>query len=274
MADEAGKQGPLIARGRTAEVYAWGEHRVLKLILPGFPATIADREAQIGEVVYRAGVGAPRVDGTLTVDGRAGIVYERVDGPSMGGVLVARPWTLFRLAGQLAELHAAVHRASGAGLPSRRERLQRAIAGAPRLSGDAKAAVLQALARLPDGDRLCHGDFHPFNVLMAARGPVLIDWLDAASGPPAADVARTILLLTGGALPPGTGAARGLLLQAVRRLFCAIYLRRYLALHPLPRPQPEAWRLPVAAARLSEHIPEEERALAALVDRALKRRPS
>lgn len=46
-------------------------------------------------------------------------------------------------------------------------------------------------------------DFHPDNVLLAARGPVIIDWPDATRGQPLADVARTSLLLRLGGLPPG-----------------------------------------------------------------------
>src|SRR5215475_12266456 len=32
---------------------------------------------------------------------------------------------------------------------------------------------------MPDGDRLCHGDFHPLNILGNTLDPMIIDWLDA-----------------------------------------------------------------------------------------------
>jgi len=48
---------------------------------------------------------------------------------------------------------------------------------------------------MPDGDRLCHGDFHPINVLGDLAQPLVIDWLDAARGAPAADACRSYLLL-------------------------------------------------------------------------------
>lgn len=40
---------------------------------------------------------------------------------------------------------------------------------------------------MPDGDHLCHGDFHPRNVLGEALQPILIDWPNACCGDPASD---------------------------------------------------------------------------------------
>jgi Ser/Thr protein kinase RdoA (MazF antagonist) len=43
--------------------------------------------------------------------------------------------------------------------------------------------------------RLLHGDLHPGNVLLSDRGPVIVDWTDAGSGPSAHDTATTWLVL-------------------------------------------------------------------------------
>ena len=60
---------------------------------------------------------------------------------------------------------------------------------------------------LPDGDRLSHGDFHPANILMDGDEPVIIDWSNVTRGDPAADVARTLVILESGEPPPGTPLA-------------------------------------------------------------------
>ena len=43
--------------------------------------------------------------------------------------------------------------------------------------------------RFGEPGSLLHLDLHPRNVLLTARGPVVIDWANAANGPGAADVA-------------------------------------------------------------------------------------
>ena len=45
------------------------------------------------------------------------------------------------------------------------------------------------------GERIVHLDLHPLNVMLTAAGPVVIDWTNAAAGPPGADVAMTYLIM-------------------------------------------------------------------------------
>src|SRR5262249_42867679 len=51
----------------------------------------------------------------------------------------------------------------------------------------------RVLDRLPAGDRLCHGDYHPGNVLLGADRTAVIDWTGAVRGVAEADHARTLL---------------------------------------------------------------------------------
>ena len=260
-------KGVLIGRGRTAEVYAWGNDRALKLYYEGWPADEAEREARQARVVYESGAAAPAVEGVVTVDGRHGVVYERVDGPSLLNKTTAQPWTLIHSAHVLAELHAQMHTRRVSGLPSQRTRLEEKIQAAHPLSATMKQAALEALTRLPDHDVLCHGDFHPDNIIMSQRGPIIIDWSDATRGNPLVDAARTSLLLRLGAIPPGTPG--GWLIETGRALFHHLYVRRYLQLWPAPRQQLIALQLPMAAARLGEGIDEEKQPLLTLVRASL-----
>ena len=70
-----------------------------------------------------------------------------------------------------------------------------------------------------EGERLLHLDFHPDNVLLSQRGPVVIDWTNARAGDPAFDVAMTwvICATSGGrwaACSRGSSCAR----RSARRL--------------------------------------------------------
>lgn len=125
--------------------------------------------------------------------------------------------------------------------------------------------MLTALDEIPEDTGLCHGDFHPDNILMTTEGPIVIDWVDATRGNPLADVTRTSLLLTVGALPPGTSAPARRLMEAMRRWFRAAYMRRYFQRRPGDRQQLTAWQPVIAAARLGENLTEEQDRLIALV---------
>lgn len=254
----AGKVGERIAAGRTAEIFAWGEGQVLKLLLPGFPAEDIAQEAAVTRLVHAAGLPVPAVQEVVEVTGRAGIVFERIDGPSMNEALQQRPGRIVYYARLLADLHAAMHTHVMPDLPSRRRRLQAAIADAA-LPVPWKEAAWAALARLPDGAALCHGDFHPANIILARRGPIILDWLDAAAGNPLSDVARTSLLFAVAALP--LRAPRRWVIRLVRAIFQAAYIRRYRQRRAVSRRELAAWQGPVAAARLAEGVPGEEQAL-------------
>jgi aminoglycoside phosphotransferase (APT) family kinase protein len=260
-------QGSLIGQGRIAEIYAWDRDRVLKLFREWCHPNWVDDEARITRAVHATGVRAPAVGEIVELDGRRGIIFERVYGPSMMQQLATKPWTFVQAAPLLAELHVAMHACLAPELPSLRRRLADKIRAATPLSPGLKEAALNALDRLPDDNVLCHGDFHPDNVLMSPQEPVIIDWPDATRGHPLADVARSRLLMQVGGLPPGT--ARQWLIQSLRALFRALYLRRYFELRPASQEQLAAWQLPVAAARLSEDIPEERERLLALVKASL-----
>jgi aminoglycoside phosphotransferase (APT) family kinase protein len=161
------------------------------------------------------------------------------------------------------DLHLAMHTHTVTGLPSQRGQLTRLIKEASAAPAAIRAQALERLDQLPDGNALCHGDYHPDNVLMTRRGPVIIDWGSASSGHPLADVARTELLLGVGE-PPASQMNRWLLSSA-RALVRRAYIRRYLRLRPASRRELAMWRFPIAVARLGEGIVEERDKLLRLI---------
>jgi uncharacterized protein (TIGR02172 family) len=260
-------KGELLARGRTAEVFAWKDGQVLKLFLEKYPAEYVAYEARVSGAVYKAGLPAPAVGGVVEVEGRQGITLERVDGPSMLQVFRSRPWRIGQLGRIQAELHAAIHSCEMPELPSLRDDVRRAIQAQAELSDDTKGVILNHLEQLPDGNTLCHGDFHPDNILMSSRGPVVIDWANPRRGDPLADVASSSLLIRLAPVPPFM--AGKLQINILRSWFHSAYLKRYLELRPVSRDLISAWELPLVASRLADNIPEERELILAFVEKAL-----
>jgi aminoglycoside phosphotransferase (APT) family kinase protein len=243
-------QSALVGKGFNSDVYAWGEGRVLKLFCHGVPRAKAEREYRATRAVHAAGLPTPAAYELVDIDGRCGIVFERVDGVSLLRHTLARPWMLFKAVRWLAELHAQIHRCKGpAELPAQREWIASDIDAADGLSAAEKEAARRRLADLPDGTALCHGDFHPENVLLTPSGPVIIDWDTATRGQPLGDVACTARLIQNAGLPPWSPRYAHLLLACTRRLMLRSYLKRYLELNAGSRQEIAAWRAPLAAAR-------------------------
>ena len=260
--------GRPIGLGRTAEVFARGDDEAVKLLRPGIPEIVGEREASVAALVDGAGVGAPRFGGTTRIDGRLGLVYERLEGPSMLERLVSNPLGIDRLARRFAELHAAMHDADGSGLLDQKTELRRMIDRAgDHLPDASRVAALARLDALPAGHAICHGDMHPGNVLMTSSGPVVIDWMTSSCGSPAGDVARTLFLLRHSRIPGYMPRIQRNLVALARRRIGSVYLRRYHALRTMDQVDIDSWRLPVLAAHLGEGIEEERPAVLALLAR-------
>jgi Ser/Thr protein kinase RdoA (MazF antagonist) len=229
----------LLAEGRTAEVFAYGEGRVLKLDRPDWNG-LSLYEETVLEGLADAGLAVARPHGTVTVEGRSGVILDRVDGPALLDVLLASgPAAVQQLAEEFAALQREINGTALSGLPDLVPRLQGEI-DVSVADGALRSELLALLVALDDGGRgVCHYDFHPLNVLVGRRGWVVIDWLTVASGPPAADLARTLVLW--GRHSTGPEASFMRTVRSVGR-----------AARGLSEEALDAWVRVVAAARLGE----------------------
>ena len=139
-------------------------------------------------------------------------------------------------------------------LPALRDRLTCKIRRAAERVDPALVAALE-LVPASASTRLCHGDLHPGNVIMAGEGPVIIDWFDAARGDPIADIARIVAADVGA----GTWSGRAEPSSRARSRNCSISLRNsYLdAITELVAPNPDdlrRWVAVDAVARIAEGI--------------------
>jgi uncharacterized protein (TIGR02172 family) len=234
----------LIGSGLTSEVFSWGDTRALKLFLPWVTEATIQREFLIAQATHAAGVPIPAAFEMVQIGKRLGIVLERVRGDSLVRQVERKPWTLFAAARQLAELHAHIHSfAAPDGLPTQREQLDRWTDQAESFSDAKKAEARRHVARLPAASCLCHGDFHPGNIILTANGPVIIDWSGATRGHALGDVARTSVLFESASLPPSTPLHILFLMKVSRRLLHSTYLKRYLELRPGTMEEIETWRV-------------------------------
>ena len=253
----------LLGAGREAEIFAHGEDRVLRLAREG-EAAAAERDAVVLAAAAAAGAPVPSVHERVVVDGRTGFVLDRLGGGDLLTEVARRPWRVGRVAATLGRLHAEVHRLPApTELPALHDELSRRLED-EAVPADVREIALAALARLPAGDRLCHGDFHPGNVLRGPHGPAVIDWSGAVRGHPSADVARTRLLIERGTPPGEPPTVVRLAGAAGRRVLLGGYLRAYRRRLPLDDALVARWEPVMAAVRLVERIEPEREGLLSL----------
>jgi Ser/Thr protein kinase RdoA (MazF antagonist) len=185
----------LLAEGRNAEVFAYGEGRVLKLDRPDWTG-LSPFEGEMLVLLAEAGLPVARSYGAVTVEGRSGVILERIDGVPLTEVLVAANGAeVEALAARFVELQWRLNTTMVAGLPPLVPRLRVELEST---IGDARerAEMRARLDALDDGTLgVLHYDFHPNNVLVTPDDRwVVIDWLTVAAGPASADLARTLVL--------------------------------------------------------------------------------
>jgi aminoglycoside phosphotransferase (APT) family kinase protein len=258
-----------LAEGREAEVFVRPDGNVVKVMRSVDQKARVHREGAALQVLAGQDGLAPGFIEITEVAGRPALVSQRVSGPDFLELLSKKPWLVLGVAGSLGRAQARMHKQSApASLPELAKELAERIESAKELPPALAAQALGRLRALPPGDRLCHGDYHPQNVLGTLKSPVIIDWGDASRGSPVADVARTLFLLRAAELPPDTSAS----MRALTAVGRGLLARRYLAVYRRQSNEDLArlddWMFVRVAARFNEGIEAEYPRLTLLLEEA------
>ena len=263
------EKGALIGIGMTAEVYEWGTDKVLKLYFKRFSDDWARREAGIGMAVCEAGVSSPKVYETIEKDGRKGVIFQRISGKSIMEHIITEPYMLHSYAQRVARLHYRIHKCFSDNLPSQRERFEYTLGRSSKILGKRIDRILEYMEHLPDGNTVCHGDLHFDNIIISGNKLVPIDWSAAYRGSPLGDVARVCMIIISPSVPPFVPDFLAFLSGCIRQQICRAYLEEYMRLANVSLKDIDPWILPVAAAKLKDKVPGEEKWLMDIVNRRL-----
>jgi thiamine kinase-like enzyme len=243
----------LIGKGLHADLYDNGDGTVTKVYRPDTPAALYLQDYEISSLVARRYARAPAVHGLKDLKPYPGIVFDKIEGPSLLEAIGRRPSATGAYARLFAAAHLDIHRHSGEGLPRQKDALSRRIAAAPLPRRDIED--IQAFAdAVPEGDRLCHNDYMPTNAILCGEAIVAVDWRTATCGNALADLARTLILHQVPREDIGIPAA----MELVRRYFISAYVHEYLRSARVARAELEKWMLPLSAIRLGEGVSEKE----------------
>jgi aminoglycoside phosphotransferase (APT) family kinase protein len=212
----------------------------------------AEREATIQGWLADRGYPAPRVLQVFEAGELLDLpaqVMERAPGSLVLDAIRSAPWRARRLCTELAALHARLHSIPADGFPptddllDRRMRLARTVAS--ELDDVDLRRALERVESRADELRdapaaICHGDFHPLNVLVAGDSAMVIDWTDAGVGDRHGDIARTLLLFELAAIA-ASGAVERRVLKVVGPLLARFYRRGYERVLPIDPDRLRLW---------------------------------
>ena len=248
----------LICQGNTAEIFLYDETKILKLFRKDFPLEIIEAEYDVAKSISADLTFVSKAFGLAEYKNRYGILYEKINGKDMIAEMFHKPYKIRHYSKALANTHVLIHSSTTDLSSDIKDKLLNNINAAADLSEQEKERLVAYIKTLPEGKALCHFDFHPGNVMIKNNEFYVIDWMTACNGNAVSDVARTFLLLRYGELLYANFFVK-LIAHIVEKHIGKIYLRQYQKLTGTSDEEVKKWLLPLAAARLIEWIPKNEK---------------
>ena len=245
------------ARGRSAEIFRTEDGRVLKLFFADYPEEYAKKEYQNTRIASELGCTPLKVYEQVQQDGRYGFEMSFVDGVSQNDMPGKSPLYLLKGGVDLARCHVRVQQRRSHELDDIRSVCCDLLDDETMafLGDDEKAAARAYIESLPDEDGILHLDFHTDNVLVDEQGGcTVIDWMTAARGNRAVEVAMMEFLFSEAELFPEISELQRMLFRAVRGFIGRQFFKEYQRLTPISAENVDRYRLLALMVRRSWNI--------------------
>ena len=269
------EKGVVIGKGRMAEVIYWGNNRVLKLFYENYPSDLIDYEFKVNTLIGKIFPNCPKAFEKIEENGRIGILYEYIEGITLREFMGKKISKVGKALKMLAEIHVDMHKYEIKDINSQKNTFKIEIHQTNLLDDDQKKEIIKYIEKLPEGNNICHRDFHPENIIVSKNKLYVIDWPIACSGNPNGDVARTYYLLKYGLSPSDEYTLKKSFIhrfffKAIKSLVAKTYIKHYLKLTSISLKEIKKWDLAIFATRLRDPVPLEYDNLLKMINNLLK----
>ena len=180
-----------IAEGNTSEIFEISEGKVLKLFKAGYPKSTAYHEYSNHNKVSRVMSNIPRLFEFIEEDLRFGFIMEKVEGKSLASLMINEN-TFDHAMDLFSDLHKKWLMQTMDDIIPYTEWMLSFLKGRSFRDN----LLEEKIQHLPTGNVLCHGDFHPYNIIFSSENnSAVIDFANVCKAPKEYDVARTYFLL-------------------------------------------------------------------------------
>jgi uncharacterized protein (TIGR02172 family) len=243
----------LIGAGRTSEVYEYGDDCILKLFTGEIKLDAVKKEYDFSKFAYENDLPTPEPKEIIYEKNRIGILYEKINGEPLLKIVMGNVLAIKKIFSKMAELQYKINSIEyDNGAYTFKKDLERAIKANKFITETEKKKMKVYISKLPDGNRVCHGDFHPENIVCSNGKYYIIDWMTGMRGPPAADAARTGMILKNAEIPGTTPFFIRILLRIAQNKMAKMYVKEYCRISGMKKNELDIWELPLYVARLNE----------------------
>ncbi|WP_170006055.1 aminoglycoside phosphotransferase family protein [Bacillus fonticola] len=234
--------GTPIAIGNTAKIYLH-ENRIVKVFNDYLPDTESSYEADKQKYAYSFGLSVPKILDVTKIDGKQAIIMEYIKGKTIGDILSENMEQAEYYMNISVDIQQRIHMIAADTLEPMSGKLSRQIESAHNLDKRHKSALIKRLDKMTFEKRLCHGDYHLYNLILSDDNNkvTIIDWIDSSAGDIRADVYRTYLLYSQFSVE-----------------LADMYLHLYSKKSGLSKGEIFQWAPIIAGARLSESVVSEK----------------
>lgn len=241
-----------LGKGKTAEVFALSDSKVVKLYYPQFYERLFEVEENIVKNISLAGTPCPTYFGRMVIGNRTGLIFERIHARPSLEIIKKKPWMIHHYSNSLAQIHYKIHQTVSDFLPNQRSKFHAMVDFKKNLLGNRTERLHTYIDTLPEGNSVCHGEFHFKNLLHSNNKKIGIDWTNAYKGCYLGDVAITVLRLQLPLDTKNTSFIISLFYRRFQKIALTTYLKKYQSLDIYKLDSLEKWYPIVSVLLLSE----------------------
>ena len=180
---------------RTDKVIYLDGDNIVKVFNDTFSKEGILREAMNNAILETTDLPVPKVVEVCKADGQWAIVQQYIPGKTLEQLMLENPEKEEEYLNLFVDLQMKIHATKAPSMLIRlRDKMRGKISEAD-LDATTRYDLHTRLEGMKRHTKICHGDFHPSNVIVTPEGEVyVIDWAHVTQGNASADVARTYLL--------------------------------------------------------------------------------
>jgi len=248
----------LIAQGGEANIYNIGNDKILRVIRNA-KGKVFGTEKQLFQILKENHINVPTIYEYVETENMSAQVMQKIVGNTMLEQMQQHPLKMAQETRKIAAMHVHIldiH--SDCQLHSIEDMFNYFISQPPRCDKKLIDFASSIIKELPIDNYICHGDFHPGNILIQNDTYYIIDWSGAYHSNYLSDIAHTYLLMTTVPKIPGQSHMQHYIINFIGSYMAKTYLKEILKLKIFSLAEFSKWTVVMSLLRVYYGEPSEK----------------